>query len=301
MSNGEGIKLAPIVLFVYNRPKHTFETLKHLSANYLASKSELHIFADGAKNINDEKMVDVVRDIIKNAHGFLKVTIVSSEKNKGLAKSVIEGMSKIFKSFPAAIVMEDDLQSSPDFLTFTNLALEKYEIEKKIFSISGYSYPLPILNSIQESAFFSYRGSSWSWATWRDRWESVNWNIENKEEFLQNTNLQNSFNIGGNDLSFMLKKQINSEIDSWAIRFAWAAHVQNKFHLLATKSKINNIGQDNSGTHSTKTNKYFVKIQEEDIFNFPELIEVKPEITNAIQQFFNRSFLNRIKSLLSKI
>ena len=36
--------LAPIVLFVYNRPWHTSETINSLKQNFLAKKSDLFIF-----------------------------------------------------------------------------------------------------------------------------------------------------------------------------------------------------------------------------------------------------------------
>ncbi|MDR2521309.1 MAG: hypothetical protein LBC72_01970, partial [Spirochaetaceae bacterium] len=42
-------ELAPVVLFVYNRPEHTLQTLEALKKNTLASESILYIFADGPK------------------------------------------------------------------------------------------------------------------------------------------------------------------------------------------------------------------------------------------------------------
>jgi len=297
--NEEIKNLAPIILFVYNRPWHTQQTLHFLAKNHLAAESEIFIFADGAKNNKDQKSVSEVREIIKNIQGFKSSTLFLKDKNKGLAESVIDGVNEIFKKFNSVIVMEDDLESTPDFLTFINLALKKYENEKKVFSISGYSYPLNVLENLNESAYFSHRGSSWSWATWRDRWETVNWEVDKKDDFLKSKEMQIGFNRNGDDFSVMLKKQLNGEIDSWAIRFAWAAHLQNKFHLLASSSKINNIGQDNSGTHSKKTTKYLVNLKEEKEFVFPVELEVKPEISIAFKQFFKRSFLRRVKSLLT--
>ena len=41
--------LAPIILFVYNRPWHTEKTLEALMANKLSNESVLYIYADGPK------------------------------------------------------------------------------------------------------------------------------------------------------------------------------------------------------------------------------------------------------------
>jgi hypothetical protein len=38
-------KLAPIALFVYNRPEHTRRTLNYLKNNLLADESRLYIFS----------------------------------------------------------------------------------------------------------------------------------------------------------------------------------------------------------------------------------------------------------------
>ncbi|MFA5783128.1 MAG: hypothetical protein WC868_12750 [Bacteroidales bacterium] len=52
--------LSPIVLFVYNRPWHTRQTLEALSKNILADQSKLYIYADGAK----EKIKIICKSII---------------------------------------------------------------------------------------------------------------------------------------------------------------------------------------------------------------------------------------------
>ena len=41
--------LAPITLFVYNRPEHTHRTVEALLANKLAASSDLIVYADGPK------------------------------------------------------------------------------------------------------------------------------------------------------------------------------------------------------------------------------------------------------------
>ena len=62
--------LAPIVLFVYNRPDHTRQTVEALQKNELAIDSELFIYSDAAKNENAEQKVNEVRQYIKDINGF---------------------------------------------------------------------------------------------------------------------------------------------------------------------------------------------------------------------------------------
>ena len=119
--------LAPIVIFVYNRPNHTRQTVEALRKNELANESELFIYADAPKNENAVVKVNEVREYIKSVDGFKKVTIIHREKNWGLANSIIDGVTKIVNEYGKIIVLEDDLITSPNFLSFTNQALDFYE------------------------------------------------------------------------------------------------------------------------------------------------------------------------------
>ena len=105
---------------------HTQKTIQALKNNELASKSELIIYSDGAKNKSAYESVSQVRDYVETVDGFKKVTIISREKNWGLANSIIDGVSQAIKKHGKVIVLEDDLVTSPFFLRYMNDALEFY-------------------------------------------------------------------------------------------------------------------------------------------------------------------------------
>ena len=116
--------------------------------NTLAKESEFYIFSDAAKTENGVEKVNEVRKFIQDNSwhtGFKKVSIVEAEKNKGLAKSIIGGVSDIIQKYGKVIVLEDDLKLSPYFLEYMNDALEYYREDEKIWSISGYSFPMKSL------------------------------------------------------------------------------------------------------------------------------------------------------------
>ena len=164
--------LAPIVLFVYNRLDHTQGVIETLLKNTLAKESEFYIFSDAAKTENGVEKVNEVRKFIRDDSwhtGFKKVSIIEAEKNKGLAKSIIGGVSEIIQKYGKVIVLEDDLKLSPYFLEYMNDALDYYKDVVNIWSISGYSFPMRSLKNYPHDVFYSYRGCSWGWATWLDR------------------------------------------------------------------------------------------------------------------------------------
>src|SRR5476651_846501 len=135
-------KLAPIALFVYNRPEHTRRTLSYLKKNLLADESRLFIFSDAAKTDADQHKVEQVRHLIKEVHGFKSVKVIERKQNIGLADSIISGVTQLVNEYGKVIVFEDDLLSSPHTLQYFNEGLRRYANEDKVMHIGAYMYNL---------------------------------------------------------------------------------------------------------------------------------------------------------------
>ncbi|MBE0472148.1 MAG: glycosyltransferase, partial [Methyloprofundus sp.] len=131
-------KLAPIILFVYNRPWHTQQTVEALQNNLFADQSDLIIYSDAAKNDQACVQVQAVRDYIKTVDGFKSVKIIERDKNRGLAANIIDGVTEVVNQYGKIIVMEDDIVTSPAYLSFMNQALDFYQNENKVWHISGW-------------------------------------------------------------------------------------------------------------------------------------------------------------------
>jgi hypothetical protein len=292
------MNLAPIVLFIYNRPKHTKATLDSLIKNPLAKFSTIYIYSDGAKNSEDEKWVNEVRQIIRTLSGFKEIVIFEKEKNDGLANSVISGVTEVINKWDKVIVLEDDLVLATDFLDYMNHALEFYKDTPSIFSVSGYLFPIKIPKNYAHNTFLLPRSCSWGWGTWKNKWELADWEIKDFENFAKNSEQKTAFNQGGADLTYMLIKQKRKLINSWAIRWYYT-HFKNKAYCVyPTKSKVANIGFDGSGTHCNAITKYDVPVYEGNI-NFTSDLLPDPRITKELQRFFKpslyRKTINRIK------
>jgi len=138
----EGIIVAPIALFAYNRPWHTRRTVEALQRNALAEQSDLFIFSDAPKRPDSADAVRQVRGYIKTISGFKSINIVERAQNLGLAKSIIDGATYLSNQCGRFIVLEDDIVTSPHFLTFMNEALKRYADDDRVISIHGYVYPV---------------------------------------------------------------------------------------------------------------------------------------------------------------
>lgn len=285
----------PLILFVYNRPEHTRRTVEALQKNLLADKSALFIFSDGAKSDKDAEKIRPVRDYLKTIKGFSKIEIVLRDKNLGLANSVISGVSEIINLYDRAIILEDDILTSASFLSFMNKTLEFYQEDERIFSVSGYPYPIQIPASYKKDVFVSYRASSWGWGTWKDRWEKADWEVKDFPGFVSDTKKQILFNKAGEDLTPMLKAQMRGEVDSWAIRWSYTHFKNNTYCLYPVVPLCKNIGTDSSGTHSSSSKKFDVILNNlKTDFELVKNPEPDEEINRQIQELFKLSSIRRI-------
>ncbi len=296
--------LAPIVLFVYNRLDHTQGVIETLSKNFLAKESELYVFSDAAKSENGLEKVNAVREYIRDDawHGmFKKVSIIEAEKNKGLARSVIGGVTKIIQEYGKVIVVEDDLLLSPYFLNYMNDALDYYRDDKKIWSISGYSFPMKSLKKYPHDIFYSYRGCSWGWATWTDRWETVDWQVSEYDQFINSQEWIERFNRGGVDLTNMLKMQMEGKIDSWAIRWCFAQSNRDMYTVYPRISYLENAGCDGSGMHSGADDEYYTDMSGCVPKCKFETLEIDRKIAKEFQMKYKDTLKKKIKRRLQKI
>lgn len=250
--------LAPVVLFVYNRPDHTRQTIEHLLNNNLSIETDLIVHSDGPKGESDTQKVREVRDYLNTINGFRSVQINERQANYGLAKNIIDGVSETIEKFEKVIVIEDDLITSPYFLQYMNDALNFYKLEESVACIHGYVYPL---TKDFTEPFFLKGADCWGWGTWKRAWDLFEPDGQKLLDQIVKRGLEKEFNF---DNSYpyvqMLKDQIAGLNNSWAIRWYASAFLKNKLVLYPHHSLVQNIGNDSSGTHCGTTTQFDVKL-----------------------------------------
>ncbi|HEX5423519.1 MAG TPA: glycosyltransferase [Candidatus Acidoferrales bacterium] len=238
---------APVVLFVYNRPEHTARTLASLAANVLADQSELIIYADGPKNPEHEGAVRAAREVARQARGFKSVRMIERDRNLGLANSVITGITETCETYGRAIVVEDDLLLSPDFLAFMNAGLARFIDEDRVYQVSGYMFPGVCKGS---RARFLPLTTTWGWGTWQRAWRHLDQNLSELPALRANAGLRRRFDLNGSyDYFEMACRQKSGQIDSWGIAWYLTVFLRGGFILYPARSLVVNVGIEGSGTH----------------------------------------------------
>ena len=293
---------SPVLLFVYSRVDNIKKSLESLSACEASDMTDLFIFSDGPKNDLVKGNVDEVRKYIRKIKGFKSVSIIESTENKGLANSIIGGVTQIFERFNSIIVLEDDLVVSGNFLLFMNQALEYYENRNEIISISGYNMGVSNTYTEKYDVFFTQRAASWGWATWKNKWENIDWEVKDFQELKKNRKLRKEFNKMGSDMYGMLKAQQEKRNNSWAIRYCYHQFRHNLLTVYPFISKVKNIGFNDDATHTNSRYNRFetnLEFDSKKEFSFAKSISMNPRI---IKEFRSKNGLRtRLKSKIINI
>lgn len=276
--------IAPVVLFCYKRLDILKQTIESLQQNYLADETELFVFSDGPKNAEDRLVIKYVRNYLKTITGFKKVIIKEAIQNKGLANSIIGGVTEIINEYDKVIVLEDDLVTSRNFLIYMNKGLDHYKDNPKIFSITGFSIPIKGLN--ENSVYFTQRANSCGWGTWKDRWTIIDWELKDYMALMSSRPARRAFNKMGSDMVGLLAKQKSGKINSWAIRWCYHQFKHDLYSVHPVVSKIKNIGYGSTNATHTKEsfNRFETKLDTGNTTDIDFNIPVRLE-KNVIRQF----------------
>jgi hypothetical protein len=239
---------APIALFLFNRPGHTLQTLRALQANNLADESELYVFIDGPRSESDEHKIAEVKSIVRKCEGFRDVILVERVVNYGLTGNITAGVTSVLEKHGNVIVLEDDIVTSPAFLTYMNKALKKYEKQQQVWHISGFNDPVAC-DHLAGDTFFWRVMRCWGWATWRDRWN----HYERKPSYLLSmfdNEMIRRFNLDDTqDYWSQVVANASGAAHTWAIFWYATIFLNDGLCLNPARSYIRNIGCDGSGVH----------------------------------------------------
>ncbi|MCC8425265.1 glycosyltransferase [Mucilaginibacter sp. UR6-11] len=275
--------LAPIALFVYNRPDHTRRTLASLQQNLLAADSALFVFSDGPKTAADVAKVDEVRALIDGLTGFKSVKLIARKENMGLANSIIMGVSQLVSEFGKIIVFEDDLISSPYTLQYFNEGLTRYQNDDAVMHIGAYMYELD--DKSLPDTFFYRIATSWGWATWARAWRDFEPDID---KLMAQFDLEKKYDFSI-EYTMNFWKQMEEfkagRNNSWAIRWYASIFLKGGLTLNPARSLVHNIGHDGTGVHSNIENMYGVSVAQQPVIQFPEEIKENAQAHQAIKRF----------------
>lgn len=293
-------KKIPVIIILYNRPLHTKKLLDSIIKAKNYNNFKFYIYCDGPKNNSDKIKIFEIKKILKQYQSFLKFDSTFRNKNIGLLKNITKSLNLILKKFDKAIILEDDLILSNNFFCFMKRSLIKFQNNKNILQISGYSYPI----KNNSSHYFLSLTSCWGWAisskNWNNFYKFLNNNklIEKQYQIIKASkmkikefNYNNSYNYYS-----MLRKFFKKEINSWGIIFYLYLFINKKLTVFPSSSLVKNNGFDGTGNHKSKNNLFNSEFKNIKLKNFPNKIIESSIHRSKVENFFNKNL-----SLYAKI
>lgn len=309
---------SPIILFTYNRADYLRKTLTWLGQNELANQSTLYVYCDGPKANVTVEQLSKIENTRKVAHElavvptFKEVHFIEQKSNYGLGTSIINGVTDIITKHGRAIIVEDDIQTSPYFLSFMNQCLDHYEDRKTVFSITGLSRPHPerfYPKDYPYDVYVSLTHRPWGWATWADRWNLVDWKANAYLTIKHSPYMQEAFCRLGADYYGALCAQQETPKDVWSIRFALAHFANHAVSIAPIVSYTNHFGWGEDATNATASGQWtHERLADNANIRFLDVLYEDSRIINAwysfsmpqrrslwgrLMNWFGRTYLNK--------
>lgn len=299
-------KFAPIIVFAYNRADKLERLLQSLEKNQNIEEMELYIFVDIPDNKSrkdiyyNQEVIEFIKKYSEISECFRSIQVEVARKHKGLANSIISGVSQIIQRYGKVIVLEDDLEVSNDFLDYMQRGLSFYKNDKSVWAVGGYCPQMNILNRYKNDVFLAPRVESWGWGTWKDRWDRTDWQVTSYKKFERDIFGKAIFNLGGNDLTDMLKHQMEDKnFDSWAIRWCYQEFLERKYSIYPRESRVIHCGNDSRATHGG----YISEQKLKENYKRCQFSFVKPDfrIIWNFRKANSLSFVKRLNKVIIKI
>jgi hypothetical protein len=291
----------PTLIILYNRPKITRKLIYKLSK---IKPKNVYVFCDGPKTALDEQKVEATRKVVNSISWNCKINKKFLSKNIGCQKGVSMAVDWFFSDVDRGIILEDDCVPTSSFFSFATELLDKYEDDKRISQISGYNSGFQFTKN--DSYYFSTYSSVWGWATWKNRWDTYHWFLNNGKKILSepiSKKMLLSKNIPGSYIT-NVQRALSGKLDSWAFIWSISNIFKNRLTIIPSQNMVSNIGFGLESTHTKysigKVEAVHHKLKK---LHHPQIILPNPEFDTLKRKSHIKIYmaLNILKELLRKI
>ena len=239
-----------ITLIIFNRPVHTqiiFSEIRKIRP------SKLFIVADGPRvgHPADAERCKSAREIVTHVDWPCKVFQNFSDENLGCKRRVSSGLDWVFSQVESSIVLEDDCLPHPDFFSYCDELLTRYQNDERVWVITGNNFQDGKKRG-DESYYFSKFNHCWGWATWRRAWQKYQVDMPYWQDWKHSADWRNKTKdpVERQIFTDLFDRASRGEIDTWD--YQWTACVWYHGGMTATPNVnlVTNIGFGPDATHT---------------------------------------------------
>ncbi|PAF45190.1 glycosyltransferase [Helicobacter sp. 11S02596-1] len=241
---------APVLITVYDRLDCLQNAVSSLLKNKECEKTDLYIVSDYAYKEEHKEIIAKIREYIRSIKGFQNVEGIFWDHNKGSFDSSRDAIKYVFSKYDRLIFFEDDILVSNRFLEYMNNALEFYKDDERIVSItSNTHYKLKPHKQYPNDVFLLKVYSPWGSGIWKNRYESVDWELKDIDTFLQDKKQIKAFNAISPHMLPLLLDMLEKGKKHGDICWCYHMFKTKQFTLFPIKPLSVNRGHDGRGEH----------------------------------------------------
>ncbi len=297
-------RYAPVLICTLHRDVLFKQCIESLAACDYAQLTDLYICVDFPYNESQFFGYNNIINYLPSIKGFKTLNITIREKNFGVNENWSKMQQFVFLEHDRIIISEDDNIFAKSFLDFVNKGLEKFKDNRKIFSISGYNFPINLPDDLLSNIYLWPGFAGWGVGLWRDRYyqaketfENLDLSIHYKKRFFSDSKKVWRLHNVANHIVPSLLACVMKKVFLGDVHYCLFINEKNMLSVFPPVSLVKNLGQDGSGVNSgvDKLNIYL----NQPIYNKKINWEFYPienaKINKLIYNHFKISFLSKIK------
>lgn len=240
----------PLLILAFNRPNHVKRLIDSLRP-YKPQKILIGIDGPRKNNQQDRKKISRVLIELKKIDWTTDVDYRIRETNLGLRFAVADAVTWAIEKYGEVIVVEDDIEVGPEFLSFMTDMLDAFRDDGSIGHISGYNLvPTNLLKNPNDKFRYSIVPESYAWATWSRAWElfdpSLSWSKSVSTRALK-VKTGTFWAAASWKINFLDARK--ERINTWAYRWVATLWANDLRCISPNRNLIKYTGQD-EGTHT---------------------------------------------------
>ena len=256
----------PILLLLFNRPKHTAAVISRLRA---VKPGKVFIHCDGPReNVAGEaEKVAAVQAEAAKIDWPCTVEKLFRVQNTGLREGVSGALNWFFEAVEQGIILEDDCLPDPSFFPFCEAMLERYAHEEKVMHIGGSNVAERLTQTLPTSYFFSQFSFVWGWASWRRAWAKMSLDLVGYEDFVRRGKIK-SLSSETMAQAYILDKFRATkarENNSWAYAWAYSVLQNDGLSVVPRINLVQNTGIGEAEATHTRHRDHQANIQSSSI------------------------------------
>lgn len=231
----------PILLIGFNRPDLIRSRLSEILGQ-IESHVLLYVYVDGSRGIRDSESNLEIRNLALEYSQRQNVEFIFRDHNLGCSRNIITAVTEVCEVHPGAIVVEDDVSLSPEFVSVVSSILDKWNTESDWLTVGGFSpfvmknnWIAKMLNRWRKSDYFS----AWGWGIRAEAWNEFS--VVNSRDLLERR-LQTSKkwqDLGKRKQEIWIRR---FDRNIWDFQVQMTHFAIDKFCLLPTFRLIDNQG-----------------------------------------------------------